>query len=73
MRRGLSGRVLSWRVGALLVFRACLLSSIQLENRIHADLPDTLFASGLLTVVFAAAQLALHLDVSALGQLSSKL
>ena len=47
---------------------------IQLENRVHPDLPDGLFRVRLLAVVLAAAQFAPDLDMSALlergGELS---
>ena len=50
------------------------LSPIQLENRVHPNLPDGHFGVGLRAVVLAAAQLALDLDMSALlergGELS---
>src|SRR6187402_201145 len=70
-RKGLCGLVLG---GFFFVFRRCLLSTIQLENRVNPDLPDGLFRVRLLAVILPSAQLALDLDMSALlergGELS---
>src|ERR1700744_3268318 len=52
--------------GVFRVLRRWFGGAIQLENRVHPDLPDGLFRVGLLALVLAAAQLAPDLDMSTL-------
>ena len=68
--KGLCGLFLS---DFVVVFRRCLLSPIQFENRVDPNLPDGHFRAGLCAVVLAATQLAFDLDVSALLELGGKL
>src|SRR6266851_7474573 len=73
----LCGRFLLRSVILLLLFRAGLGRPIQLENRVHPDLPDglllLLLLADLLWLVLPAAQLALDLDVSALLERAGEL
>src|ERR1700723_1285294 len=65
---GLCGRFLGWTVVGFRIFRSGFFSAVQLQNRSDPNLPDALFRVGLLAGVFAAAQLAFHLDMRALGE-----
>src|SRR5208282_4989697 len=51
-----------------LVFRDGLFSAVKLQNRSDSNLPDAPFGVRFLAVVFAAAQLAFHLDMCSLGE-----
>src|SRR6266568_1732835 len=50
------------------LIRGGLLAAVELQDRVDPDFPDALLGVGLLAAVFPAAQLAFHLDVSALGK-----
>jgi hypothetical protein len=65
---GLCGRSLGGTVIVPRVFRAGLLSAVQLQDRSDPNFPDALFRVRLLAVVLPAAQLAFHLDMRALGE-----
>src|SRR5580704_9285538 len=68
-RTGLSGRFLP----VILVLRASLLSPVELQDGIDADFPDAPLKVGILGRYFAAAELALDMDMGAFGQCCGKL
>ena len=57
----------------LLIFCSGLFSAIQLQDRSDPDLPNALLCVRLLAVILPTAQLALHLDMCALGERFGKL
>ena len=66
VRKGLCGLFLRIDFLGLLLFRADLLGPVELQDRRHAHFPYALLGVGLLVRLFAAAQLALDGQMSAL-------
>jgi len=73
IKNGLCGRFLSRSIVFFLLLCRRFGGAIQLENRVDPNLPDGVLRGRLLAVVLPAAQLALHLDMSALLERAGEL